>query len=266
MDAVLTGEGISVAYHQNIVIPAMDVQIPGGNMTSIIGPNGCGKSTLLKALSRMTPVREGHVFLDGSQIAKMSTVEVAKKMAILPQGPQAPGGLTVKELVSYGRYPHQRGFGRLKKEDHEAVDWALSITDMEELAGRDMDALSGGQRQRAWIAMALAQDTPLILLDEPTTYLDMTHQLEVLELLEDLNKKQKKTIAIVLHDLNLAARFSDWMIAMRSGRVLYKGTPEEIMTKKTLADVFSLDASISRDPWTGKPICLSYKRMDRSVY
>ena len=266
MDAVLTGEGISVAYHQNIVIPAMDVQIPGGNMTSIIGPNGCGKSTLLKALSRMTPVREGHVFLDGSQIAKMSTVEVAKKMAILPQGPQAPGGLTVKELVSYGRYPHQRGFGRLKKEDHEAVDWALSITDMEGLAGRDMDALSGGQRQRAWIAMALAQDTPLILLDEPTTYLDMTHQLEVLELLEDLNKKQKKTIAMVLHDLNLAARFSDWMIAMRSGRVLYKGTPEEIMTKKTLADVFSLDASISRHPWTGKPICLSYKRMDRSVY
>ena len=129
MDAVLTGEGISVAYHQNIVIPAMDVQIPGGNMTSIIGPNGCGKSTLLKALSRMTPVREGHVFLDGSQIAKMSTVEVAKKMAILPQGPQAPGGLTVKELVSYGRYPHQRGVGRLKKEDHEAVDWALSITE-----------------------------------------------------------------------------------------------------------------------------------------
>ena len=129
-----------------------------------------------------------------------------------------------------------------------------------------MDALSGGQRQRAWIAMALAQDTPLILLDEPTTYLDMTHQLEVLELLEDLNKKQKKTIAMVLHDLNLAARFSDWMIAMRSGRVLYKGTPEEIMTKKTLADVFSLDASISRDPWTGKPKCLSYKRMDRSVY
>mgnify|MGYP000798381063 FL=1 len=198
MDAVLTGEGISVAYHQNIVIPAMDVQIPGGNMTSIIGPNGCGKSTLLKALSRMTPVREGHVFLDGSQIAKMSTVEVAKKMAILPQGPQAPGGLTVKELVSYGRYPHQRGFGRLKKEDHEAVDWALSITDMEGLAGRDMDALSGGQRQRAWIAMALAQDTPLILLDEPTTYLDMTHQLEVLELLEDLNKKQKKTIAMAV--------------------------------------------------------------------
>ena len=167
MDAVLTGEGISVAYHQNIVIPAMDVQIPGGNMTSIIGPNGCGKSTLLKALSRMTPVREGHVFLDGSQIAKMSTVEVAKKMAILPQGPQAPGGLTVKELVSYGRYPHQRGFGRLKKEDHEAVDWALSITDMEGLAGRDMDALSGGQRQRAWIAMALAQDCLLYTSPSP---------------------------------------------------------------------------------------------------
>ena len=263
MDAVLSGKGVSVAYHQNIVIPAMDVQIPRGRITSVIGPNGCGKSTLLKALARKTPIREGHVLLDGRQIAKMSTVEVAKKMAILPQGPQAPGGLTVKELVAYGRYPHQKGFGRLKKEDQEAVKWALSITDMEELADRDIDALSGGQRQRAWIAMALAQDTPLILLDEPTTYLDMAHQLEVLELLEELNKKQKKTIAMVLHDLNLAARFSDWMIAMRSGRMLYEGTPKEIMTKETLADVFSLDACISRDPWTGKPICLSYKMMKK---
>lgn len=259
MDAVLTGKSISVAYHQNTVIPAMDVQIPRGRITSIIGPNGCGKSTLLKALSRMTPVREGHVFLDGREIAHMSTVEVAQNMAILPQAPQAPGGLTVKELVSYGRYPHQKGFGRLKKEDHEAVKWALSITNTDELADRDMNALSGGQRQRAWIAMALAQDTPLILLDEPTTYLDMAHQLEILELLEDLNKRQGKTIAMVIHDLNLAARFSDWMIAMRSGKILYEGTPKEIMTNKTLADVFSLDACISQDPWTGKPVCVTYR-------
>ena len=172
----LQGEGISVGYQQNIIIPKMDVQIPKGKITSIIGPNGCGKSTLLKAFSRMMP--SGAVLLDGQAIATLPTVEVARKMAILPQSPQAPGGLTVEELVSYGRYPHQKGFGKLNEEDHRAIAWALEITHMAEFAQRGIDALSGGQRQRAWIAMALAQDTPLILLDEPTTYLDMAHQLD----------------------------------------------------------------------------------------
>lgn len=255
----LQGEGISVGYQQNIIIPKMDVQIPKGKITSIIGPNGCGKSTLLKALSRMMPVQSGAVLLDGQAIATLPTVEVARKMAILPQSPQAPGGLTVEELVSYGRYPHQKGFGKLNEEDHRAIAWALEITHMAEFAQRGIDALSGGQRQRAWIAMALAQDTPLILLDEPTTYLDMAHQLEVLELLKELNTNAHKTIALVIHDLNLAARFSDWMIAMRKGEVLYRGTPKEIMTNQVLRDVFSLDAYIAQDPWTGRPICMTYR-------
>lgn len=235
------------------------VQIPKGKITSIIGPNGCGKSTLLKALSRMMPVQSGAVLLDGQAIATLPTVEVARKMAILPQSPQAPGGLTVEELVSYGRYPHQKGFGKLNEDDHRAIAWALEITHMAEFAQRGIDALSGGQRQRAWIAMALAQDTPLILLDEPTTYLDMAHQLEVLELLKELNTNAHKTIALVIHDLNLAARFSDWMIAMRKGEVLYRGTPKEIMTNQVLRDVFSLDAYIAQDPWTGRPICMTYR-------
>ena len=205
----LQGEGISVGYQQNIIIPKMDVQIPKGKITSIIGPNGCGKSTLLKALSRMMPVQSGAVLLN--------------------------------------------------EEDHRAIAWALEITHMAEFAQRGIDALSGGQRQRAWIAMALAQDTPLILLDEPTTYLDMAHQLEVLELLKELNTNAHKTIALVIHDLNLAARFSDWMIAMRKGEVLYRGTPKEIMTNQVLRDVFSLDAYIAQDPWTGRPICMAYR-------
>lgn len=262
-DAILSGKGISVGYQQTVIIPPMDVDIPRHCITSIIGPNGCGKSTLLKSLSRMLPLRAGYVMLDGKKIAEMPSTEIAKQMAILPQAPQAPGGLTVEELVAYGRYPHQKGFGRLQKEDRDAIAWALRITHMEEFASRNIDALSGGQRQRAWIAMALAQDTELILLDEPTTYLDMAHQLEVLELLEDLNKKQKKTIALVIHDLNLAARFSDWIIAMRSGKVLYKGSAEEVMTEKMLADVFSLRAYVGKDPWTNRPMLYTYEGLNK---
>ena len=161
--------------------------------------------------------------------------------------------------MAYGRYPDQKGFGKLKSEDHRAIQWALEMTHMEAFAQRNIDALSGGQRQRAWIAMALAQDTPLILLDEPTTYLDMAHQLEVLELLKDLNETSHKTIALVIHDLNLAARFSHWMIAMREGKVLYEGTAEAVMTREVLADVFSLDAYVDKDPWTGRPMCVTYR-------
>ena len=171
----------------------------------------------------------------------------------------------MEELVSYGRYPHQKGFGRLDREDREAIRWALHITHMEELAGKNIDALSGGQRQRAWIAMALAQDTQVILLDEPTTYLDMAHQLEVLRLLEKLNRLRKKTIALVIHDLNLAARFSHRLIAMRSGKILHEGTPEEVMTPQVLEEVFSLKACIGQDPWTGKPLCITYELQEEEV-
>ena len=259
MDAILSGIDISVGYQHTTIIPPQCVEIPRGKITSIIGPNGCGKSTLLKALSRMMPVQSGQIVLDGQMIAQLPTLEVARRMAILPQSPQAPGGLTVEELVAYGRYPHQKGFGRLREDDHHAIRWALEITHMDALAARDIDALSGGQRQRAWIAMALAQDTPLILLDEPTTYLDMAHQLEVLELLQTLNTASQKTIALVIHDLNLAARFSDWMIAMRDGVVRYEGTAAQVMTREVLADVFMLDAYVVPDPWTGRPTCISYK-------
>lgn len=260
MEAILKGNRISVAYEKKIIIEPMDIQIPRGCITSIIGPNGCGKSTLLKALARMIPLESGCVYLDGESLAKMPILKAAQKMAVLPQNPQAPGGLTVSELAAYGRYPHQKGFGRLKEKDWEIIHWALRITGMEEFKDRNIDALSGGQRQRAWIAMALAQDTPFILLDEPTTYLDMAHQLEVLELLKELNKTQGKTIALVIHDLNLAARFSDWMIAMKKGKVLYEGTAEEVMCREVMREIFALDARIEKDPWTRKPTCITYRK------
>lgn len=258
-DAALRGEGISVGYEDRIIIEPMDVALPEGKVTSIIGPNGCGKSTLLKALSRTMPTRSGAVYLNGTAIASLPTAEIARQMALLPQSPSAPGGLTVKELVSYGRYPHQKGFGRLTDKDREIIAWALDITHLTAFADRAIDALSGGQRQRAWIAMALAQDTDLILLDEPTTYLDMAHQLEVLELLQSLNRDQGKTIALVIHELNLAARFSDWMIAMKDGSIRAAGTAEQVMTPPMMKEVFGLEALIEPDPWTGKPSLVSYR-------
>lgn len=258
-DAALRGEGISVGYEDRIIIEPMDVALPEGKVTSIIGPNGCGKSTLLKALSRTMPTRSGTVYLNGAAIASLPTAEIARQMALLPQSPSAPGGLTVKELVSYGRYPHQKGFGRLTDKDREIIAWALDITHLTAFADRAIDALSGGQRQRAWIAMALAQDTDLILLDEPTTYLDMAHQLEVLELLQSLNRDQGKTIALVIHELNLAARFSDWMIAMKDGSIRAAGTADQVMTPPMMKEVFGLEALIEPDPWTGKPSLVSYR-------
>ncbi|MDE8703238.1 ABC transporter ATP-binding protein [Adlercreutzia equolifaciens] len=258
-DAALRGEGISVGYEDRLIIAPMDVALPEGKVTSIIGPNGCGKSTLLKALSRTMPTRSGAVYLNGTAIASLPTAEIARQMALLPQSPSAPGGLTVKELVSYGRYPHQKGFGRLTDKDHEIISWALDITRLTAFADRAIDALSGGQRQRAWIAMALAQDTDLILLDEPTTYLDMAHQLEVLELLQSLNRDQGKTIALVIHELNLASRFSDWMIAMKDGSIRAAGTAEQVMTPSMMKEVFGLEALIEPDPWTDKPSLVSYR-------
>ncbi len=258
-DAALRGEGVAVGYGDRLIIEPMDVAVPAGEVTAIIGPNGCGKSTLLKALSRTMPLAAGAVYLDGRAIAEMPTAEVARKMALLPQAPEAPGGLTVGELVALGRYPHQRGFGRLSARDREIIAWALAITHLDDFSGRALDALSGGQRQRAWIAMALAQDTDLILLDEPTTYLDMAHQLEVLELLCSLNEEQGKTIALVIHELNLAARVADWMIALKDGSIRGAGTPEEVMTPAMLREVFALDALIEPDPWTGRPSLVSYR-------
>lgn len=257
MDSIST-EKLAIAYDDALIVQALNMNIPRGKITSIIGPNGCGKSTVLKAVGRILKPKQGLVYLSGEDIRKLSTKDVAKKMAILPQTPTAPSGLTVSELVAYGRFPHQKGFGKLTPEDKAVVRWALSVTKLTELEHREVDTLSGGQRQRVWIAMALAQQTDLILLDEPTTYLDLAHQLEVLELLYHLNRNQKVTIVMVLHDLNLAARFSDYMIAIRAGDIIKHGSPDEVMTPQVLKEAFAIDAGIMHEPRTGRPVCVTY--------
>ncbi|HDK7175478.1 ABC transporter ATP-binding protein [Clostridium sporogenes] len=255
----ITTTNLAIAYEDKLIVDGLNMNIPKGKITTIIGPNGCGKSTVLKTVGRILKPKEGLVYLNGDDIRNLSTKEVAQKMAILPQSPQAQGGLTVGELVSYGRFPHKKGFGKLSPEDKKVIEWALDITKLTELEVTMVDNLSGGQRQRVWIAMALAQQTDLILLDEPTTYLDMAYQLEVLELLYNLNREESCTIVMVLHDLNLAARFADYMIAIRSGSIISHGTPEEIMTKKVLKDTFNIDAEIVWGSKTGRPTCISYE-------
>jgi len=254
----LRTKDLSIGYGERLIVNGLNVEIPDHQITTIIGSNGCGKSTLLKAITRIIPHQSGKVILDGENIIKGSTKELAKKMAILPQTPESASGLTVGELVSYGRFPYQKGFGRLTKKDYEAIDWALEVTGTKDFKYRPVDSLSGGQRQRVWIAMALAQETEIIFLDEPTTYLDMAHQLEVLELLQKLNVEQGRTIVMVLHDLNQAARFADYMIALKGGEIVKAGGCEEVINREVLKKVFSIDAEIGRDPRTNKPMCITY--------
>lgn len=249
---------LSVAYGERTIVKNLSIHIPDKKITTIIGSNGCGKSTLLKAITRIIAQQAGTVLLDGEDIAKQHTKELARKMAILPQSPDSVGGLTVGELVSYGRFPYQKGFGRLTKRDFEVIDWALEATGTMDFKFRPVDALSGGQRQRVWIAMALAQETDIIFLDEPTTYLDMAHQLEVLELLQELNQNEGRTIVMVLHDLNQAARFADHLIALKAGEIVKAGTCEEVIQREVLREVFQIDAEIGRDPRTNKPMCITY--------
>lgn len=258
----LEGRQLRIGYSQKTVIPEMNVRIPTGRITSIIGPNGCGKSTLLKGLARIIPLQGGTILINGEDMSRLSTKQIARKMALLPQGPQAPAGLSVRELIGFGRYPYQNGLSSLTQKDREMIDRAMKETRVENLADQSVDQLSGGQRQRAWIAMALAQDTPLILLDEPTTYLDMAHQLEILELLKTLNETEHKTIVLVIHDLNLAARFSDYLITMKDGKIYGEGNVEEIFTTRMLKDVFHLDALIQNDPWTDRPTMVTYRLLE----
>ena len=254
----LNGQQVEIGYGDHTIINNLDVEIPDGKITSIIGPNGCGKSTLLKALSRLLLIKKGQIILDGESIHTQSTKEIAKKIAILPQSPEVADGLTVGELVSYGRFPHQKGFGRLSSEDKKEIDWALTVTGTYDFRHRSINDLSGGQRQRVWIAMALAQKTDIIFLDEPTTYLDICHQLEILELVQRLNEEQGCTIVMVLHDINQAIRFSDHLIAMKDGEIVANGTTKEVLTKEILEQVFNIDVVLSEDPRTGKPLLVTY--------
>ncbi len=255
---------LNIGYDQGLVVEELSLEIPDRKITTIIGSNGCGKSTLLKAITRIIPSRSGAVILDGKSIFKEDTKILARKMAVLPQNQTSSNGLTVAELASYGRFPYQKGFGRLSKRDHEAIDWALEVTGTKDFKFRKVDALSGGQRQRVWIAMALAQETELIFLDEPTTYLDLAHQLEVLELLQRLNREQERTIVMVLHDLNQAARFADHIIALKDGKIVKAGNGEEVINHQVLKEVFQIDAEIGRDPRTNQPLCLTYNLLRRN--
>ncbi|NWQ39576.1 ABC transporter ATP-binding protein [Bacillus sp. EB106-08-02-XG196] len=254
----LSTDELSIGYGERLIVKNLSIEIPDKRITTIIGPNGCGKSTLLKAITRIISHQSGNILLDGRDISKVNTKLLAKQMAILPQTPESASGLTVGELVSYGRFPYQKGFGRLTKMDYEVIDWALEVTGTIDFKFRPVDALSGGQRQRVWIAMALAQETEIIFLDEPTTYLDMAHQLEVLELLQKLNHEQERTIVMVLHDLNQAARFADHIIALKDGEIVKAGNCEEVISHKVLKKVFNIDAVIGHDPRTKKPMCITY--------
>ncbi|MCP3775122.1 ABC transporter ATP-binding protein [Paenibacillus sp. MZ04-78.2] len=252
-------ERLDISYGERSIVQNLNISIPSGQITALIGANGSGKSTILKAMARMMKPKQGSVFLDGKSIHQQSTKEVAKQLAILPQNPTAPDGLTVSELVTYGRFPHQKGFGSLTKEDREIIRWSIDMTGMEEFYDRPVDQLSGGQRQRAWIAMALAQGTDILFLDEPTTFLDMAHQLEVLKLLEKLNLEERRTIVMVVHDLNHATRYAHHMVAIKRGTVAAVGSPAEVMTPEMLQNVFGIEADIVPDPRTGVPLCIPYE-------
>ncbi|EIT86299.1 iron(III)-siderophore transporter ATP binding protein [Fictibacillus macauensis ZFHKF-1] len=254
----LQTESLTLSYGKQTIIENLHFTIPKGKITVLIGSNGCGKSTLLRSMARLLTPSHGSILLNGKDIAKRPTKDIAKELAILPQGPSAPEGLTVMELVKQGRYPYQSWYQLWSKKDEEAVQRALTATNMSELADRPVDALSGGQRQRAWIAMTLAQQTETILLDEPTTYLDMTHQIEILDLLFDLNEQEERTIVMVLHDLNLACRYAHHLVAIQGKSVFAQGAPEEIMTERLVSDVFSLSCHVMKDPIFGTPLCVPF--------
>lgn len=238
------------------VVDGLSLEVPDKQITCIVGPNACGKSTLLRALSRLLSPRAGRVVLDGHAIHTHGTKEVARRLGLLPQSPTAPEGLTVEDLVARGRYPHQRLFQQWRREDETAVEGALGLTRTDELRHRPVDELSGGQRQRVWIAMALAQETPIMLLDEPTTFLDIAHQLEVLDLLTELNAIHERTIVMVLHDLNEAARYSHHLVAMRDGAIVAEGPPDQVVTTEVVRTVFGIDSHILDDPVTGTPLII----------
>jgi len=261
----LRTEQLRLGYGDTVVIDGLDLDVLDGTVTAVIGPNGCGKSTLLRALSRLLPARAGHVLLDGRRIDRYPTREVAKVLGVLPQTPVAPDGLTVADLVARGRHPHQAWYRQWSGDDEAAVAEALAWTGMSEFAERTVDTLSGGQRQRVWISMALAQGTDILLLDEPTTFLDLAHQVDVLDLVERLHREMGRTVVMVLHDLNLAARYAERLIAMRDGQIVADGSPKDVLTAELLRTVFDLEAQVIDDPVAGTPMVVPIGRRHRST-
>jgi iron complex transport system ATP-binding protein len=259
----LSTRNLTLGYDRTKIIKNIDLTIPQGKITALVGANGCGKSTLLRGLARLLKPYGGSVYLDSTDLFKLSTKAVAKKLGILSQSPVAPEGLTVKDLVACGRYPYQNWLQQWTKEDERLVEIALEITRIKELAERELDTLSGGQKQRAWIAMALAQDTDILLLDEPTTFLDLAHQIEVLDLLWELNQTQGRTLVMVLHDLNQACRYADYLVALKQGSIYSQGKPEEMMRENMVLEVFGLECRIVDDPVSGTPMCVPIGRKGR---
>ena len=258
----LAVEDLRLGYQDRVVIESLDLVVPPGRITAIVGANACGKSTLLRSMSRLLAPRAGHVLLDGEQVHRMPAKKLARTLGLLPQSPTAPEGITVTDLVGRGRNPHQRMLSRWSREDDAAVAAALDATHTADLADRPVDELSGGQRQRVWIAMALAQQTDVLLLDEPTTFLDVNYQVEVLDLLVELNRERGTTIVMVLHELNLAARYADHLIAMKAGRIVAAGVPGEVVTAARVREVFDLRCDVLADPRTGSPLVVPISRHD----
>ncbi|SME91464.1 ABC transporter ATP-binding protein [Streptomyces sp. Amel2xC10] len=256
----LRAQGLRLAYDDRIVVHDLDLAVPSGRITAIVGANACGKSTLLRALARLLTPKAGAVHLDGRAVHTIPTRALAQQLGILPQTPVAPEGLTVVDLVGRGRAPHQTWWRQWSSGDEDAVHEALRATSMSDLAHRAVDELSGGQRQRAWIAMAVAQGTPVMLLDEPTTYLDLAHQIDVLDLITDLNRHQGRTVVMVLHDLNQACRYADHIVAMKSGRIVAEGTPSEVITAEVVENVFGLRCVVGEDPVSRTPMVIPMGR------
>jgi len=254
--SALTTRDLTLAYENTVIVQDLTLAIPSGQITVLVGANGCGKSTLLRGLARLLKPTRGAVYLDGKSILQRSTKSVAQQLGLLPQSPVAPEGLTVKDLVAQGRYPYQNWMQQWSSQDERYVQQALETTDLVELGDRPLDTLSGGQRQRAWIAMALAQNTEILLLDEPTTFLDLAHQIDVLDLLYELNQRQGRTIVMVLHDLNHACRYADYLVAIKQGRVFIAGEPKAVITEDMMQAVFGLNCRIYSDPITDTPLCI----------
>ncbi|MFD0821670.1 ABC transporter ATP-binding protein [Micromonospora zhanjiangensis] len=251
---------MTLGYDRRVIAENLTVAVPDRSFTVVIGPNGCGKSTLLRALSRLLRPTAGAVLLDGADIHRRQARQVARTLGLLPQSSVAPDGITVGELVARGRYPHQGLLRQWSRDDERVVTQSLAATGVADLADRLVDELSGGQRQRVWIAMALAQQTPLLLLDEPTTYLDIAHQIEILDLCARLHEEQGRTLVAVLHDLNHAARYASHLIAMRDGRVVAAGEPARVVTADLVAEVFGLPCRVIADPETGTPLVVPAAR------